>query len=165
MSTGNPVTRRRSVETIHRALPDMVIRPDIRWRLEAVWVVQELANRLGASHRLPGKSDRQWSGGRYALRMAATEGDHTPAHRRPCGKRGRAPASPSRRRPRLRYCRGAREFGMPAAATLAHQLGMGACRRPSPMVRGRAMGLHVAACMANLTLPGGTDGVGGRSHQ
>jgi hypothetical protein len=58
MSTGNPVTRRRSVEAIHRALPGMVIRPDIRWRLEEVWVEQELANRLGASHRLPGKSDR-----------------------------------------------------------------------------------------------------------
>ncbi|MBC8230468.1 hypothetical protein H8E77_13050 [bacterium] len=34
------------VEAIHRVLPDMLVRPDIRWRLEEVWVAQELAHRL-----------------------------------------------------------------------------------------------------------------------
>ena len=39
------------VEAIHKILPDMIVLPDIRWRLEEVWVAQELARRL-QNHRL-----------------------------------------------------------------------------------------------------------------
>lgn len=42
---------------------------------------------------------------------------------------------------------------MPAAATLAHQLGMGGMSQTVAYGPGVAMGLHGAACMANLTLP------------
>ena len=34
------------IEAIHRVVPEMAVRPDIRWRLEEVWVAQELARRL-----------------------------------------------------------------------------------------------------------------------
>ena len=51
--TGRDVTpedRLRHIENrvraIHEAAPGMGIRPDIRWRLEEVWVAQELAHRL-----------------------------------------------------------------------------------------------------------------------
>jgi L-alanine-DL-glutamate epimerase-like enolase superfamily enzyme len=39
------------VEAIHREVPEMAVRPDIRRRLEAVWAVAELAHRL-EGHRI-----------------------------------------------------------------------------------------------------------------
>ena len=39
------------VEAIHRKVPDMAVRPDIRRRLEEVWAAEELAHRL-EGHRM-----------------------------------------------------------------------------------------------------------------
>ena len=39
------------VEAIHRVLPEMDVRPDIRRRLEEVWAAEEVARRL-EGHRL-----------------------------------------------------------------------------------------------------------------
>ena len=76
------------VEAIHKVLPDMAVRPDIRWRLEEVWVAQELAHRL-QGHRMDSlespitKRAAGAFGGTFSEWRRLRQ-DHPPTGRRPC---------------------------------------------------------------------------------
>ena len=68
------------VEAIHRVLPEMVVRPDIRWRLEEVWVAQELARRL-RGHRIDSLESpiaKRTAGGTYSEWRRLRETIHLP---------------------------------------------------------------------------------------
>ena len=77
------------VEAIHRELPDMDVRPDIRRRLEEVWAAEEVARRL-EGHRLDclespiitgahGDSFSEWR--RLRQRIGCPVAEHTGAER------------------------------------------------------------------------------------
>ncbi len=137
------------VEAIHKVLPEMLIRPDIRWRLEEVWVAQELARRLDGHkmdclespiRRTPGNHD-EWRRLRYSIRLPIA--DHV--------------AGPDL--PGIAKAEGL-DYAIVGAGShletlqnshLAHNLGMGGWSQSVAYGPGAAMGLHVAACMPNLT--------------
>ena len=142
------------VEAIHRALPDMVVRPDIRWRLEEVWVAQELARRLQghAIDALESPIAKGASAGTFSewrrLRqtIALPVADHV------------YDAADLVRR----FQAEALDYAIVGAATatatlaqsqLAHSLGMGGWSQTVAYGPGAALGLHVAACMPNLSQP------------
>jgi L-alanine-DL-glutamate epimerase-like enolase superfamily enzyme len=141
------------VNAIHDLLPEMVVRPDLRWRLQEGWVARELAARL-SGHRidcLESPIAKQSAAGTYSewrrLRDAIDLpiADHIAAADLP-----RA------------FAAGALDYaivGAPGhlatvdASRLAHHLGMGGWSQTVAYGPGAAMGLHVAACMPNLSQP------------
>ena len=142
------------VEAIHRVLPDMVVRPDIRWRLEDVWVAQELVRRLQghALECLESPITKQAAAGTFSewrrLRqtIALPVADHV------------SDAADLIRR----FQAEALDYAIVGAATatatlaqsrLAHSLGMGGWSQTVAYGPGAALGLHVAACMPNLSQP------------
>ncbi len=144
----------RRVRAIHEAAPGMGIRPDIRWRLEEVWVAQELARRLDGlpmeSFESPiakgayGGSYSEWRRLRQTIQVPV--GDHTGN----CDDlllRVQAEA--------LDYA----IVGSPSHLVdiqnshFAHGLGLGGWSQCVQYGPGAAMGLHVAACMPHLTQP------------
>ena len=142
------------VEAIHRILPDMAIRPDIRWRLQEVWVAQELARRL-EGHRmdcLESPIERRASSGSFSewarLRQLISFpiADHI---------------SDAEELVRAFEAR-AMDYAIVGSYShlltlrhsyLAHELGMGGWGQTVSYGPGAAMGLHVPACMPNLTQP------------
>ena len=142
------------VEAIHRVLPDMIVRPDIRWRLEDVWVAQELVRRLQghALECLESPIAKQAAAGTFSewrrLRqtIALPVADHV------------SDAADLIRR----FQAEALDYAIVGAATatatlaqsrLAHSLGMGGWSQTVAYGPGAALGLHVAACMPNLSQP------------
>jgi L-alanine-DL-glutamate epimerase-like enolase superfamily enzyme len=142
------------VEAIHKSLPDMVVRPDIRWRLGEVWAVQELAKRLDG-HKLDclespiskeayGGSFSEWARLRQCISIPIA--DHVNG------------ASDLIRR----YTAQSLDYAIVGGTTvvetldrsrLAHDLGLGGWSQTVAYGPGAAMGLHLAACMPNLTQP------------
>jgi len=141
------------VEAIHEILPDMIVRPDIRWRLEEVWVAQELARRL-QNHRLDCLESpirKQSAAGTFSewRRLRQTINLPIADH---IGGTNLITAFQSQ----------ALDYAIIGSASyietinqsyLAHQLGMGGWSQTVAYGPGAAMGLHVAACMPNLTQP------------
>ena len=142
------------VEAIHRVAPDMVVRPDIRWRLEETWVAQELAKRLDGHliDCLESPIAKGAAAGTYSewrrLRqtIALPVGDHV-GDAEDLIRRFRAEA--------LDYAivGAAGHLETLHLSRLAHQLGMGGWSQCVAYGPGAAMGLHVAACMPNLSQP------------
>ncbi|MSS72272.1 MAG: hypothetical protein EXS64_12390 [Candidatus Latescibacteria bacterium] len=140
------------VEAIHRVLPDMLVRPDIRWRLEEVWVAQELARRLDGHlldslespiRRRTPASLPEWRRLRQTIRLPI--GDHVNGQDLIAAFQAEA----------LDYAIvGAETAGETLhQSRLAHQLGLGGWSQTVAYGPGAAMGLHVAACMPHLTRP------------
>ena len=136
------------VEAIHRAVPEMSVRPDIRWRLEEVWVAQELARRL-QGHRMDSLESpiaKGAAGGTYSEWRRLRRTIHLPIGDHVGGaddllRRFQAEA--------LDYA----IVGSLEDSRLAHQLGMGGWSQTVSYGPGAAMGLHQAACMPHLTQP------------
>ena len=142
------------VEAIHRVLPDMAVRPDIRRRLEEVWVVQELARRL-QGHKIDCLESPISAGataGTFAEWQRLRQTIHLPIgdHVQGCEDLLQ------------RFDAGALDYAIVGGAThteaihlsrLAHQLGMGGWSQTVSYGPAAAMGLHVAACMPHLTQP------------
>ncbi len=142
------------VEAVHRQCPEMIVRPDIRWRLEESWVAQELARRLQghALDCLESPIAKQAAAGTFSewrrLRqtIALPVADHV-YDAADLVRRFQAEA--------LDYA----IVGAPTATAtldqsrLAHSLGMGGWSQTVAYGPGAALGLHVAACMPNLSQP------------
>ncbi|NKB70439.1 MAG: hypothetical protein GKR89_25500 [Candidatus Latescibacteria bacterium] len=142
------------IEAIHRAVPDMAVRPDIRWRLQETWVAQELARRLQGhlveSLESPiakgahGGSYNEWRRLRQTIHLPI--GDHV-GDAADLLRRAQAEA--------LDYA----IVGSPShletlqRSHLAHDLGLGGWSQTVAYGPGAAMGLHVAACMPHLSQP------------
>jgi L-alanine-DL-glutamate epimerase-like enolase superfamily enzyme len=142
------------VEAIHAILPEMVVRPDIRWRLEEVWVAQELARRL-AGHALDclespiakaaaAGTFSEWRRLRESISLPIADHVYDAAD---LIRRFQAEA--------LDYAivGAATATETLAQAQLAHSLGMGGWSQTVAYGPGAALGLHVAACMPNLSQP------------
>lgn len=142
------------VEAIHKVVPDMPVRPDIRWRLEEVWIAQELARRLDGhlmeslespiSKRAAAGTFSEWR--RLRQTIALPIGDHTGGGD-DLIQRFQAEA--------LDYAivGGASYLETLDDSRLAHTLGMGGWSQTVAYGPGAAMGLQVAACMPHLTQP------------
>jgi galactonate dehydratase len=141
------------VEAIHNVVPEMVIRPDIRWRLEEVWVAQELARRL-QGHRLDcleSPIEKKAASGTFSewRRLRQTIpipiADHVSGDDLLAAFQAEA----------LDYAIVGGDTHIQAIhhSRLAHQLGLGGWGQTVAYGPGAAMGLHVAACMPNLTQP------------
>ena len=142
------------IEAIHRVLPEMAVRPDIRWRLEEVWVAQELARRLDGHcvESLESPIAKGAAAGTFSEWRRLREticlpiGDHV------------YDAADLVRR----FQAGALDYAIVGGATagvalaqsrLAAGLGMGGWSQTVSYGPGAAMGLHVAACMPHLSQP------------
>lgn len=141
------------VEAIHRVLPEMAVRPDIRWRLEEVWVAQELASRLQGhliesleSPIAKGRANSlaEWRRLRQTIPLPVADhvGGAEELVRRSQGE--------------------GLDYAIVGAASyletvhqsrLAHSLGLRGWSQTVSYGPGAAMGLHVAASMPNLTQP------------
>ena len=142
------------IEAIHKVLPDMAVRPDIRWRLEEVWVAQELARRLQGhrveslespiTKRAAGGTFSEWRRLRQTIHLPV--GDHV-SNSEDLIQRFQAEA--------LDYAivGGSTAFEAINQSRLAHELGMDGWSQTVAYGPGAAMGLHVAACMPHLTQP------------
>jgi L-alanine-DL-glutamate epimerase-like enolase superfamily enzyme len=130
----------------------MLVRPDIRWRLEEVWVAQELARRLDG-HRMDCLESPirrrapatlpEWRRMRQTLRLPV--GDHVSGQDLISAFQAEA----------LDYAIVGADSAFEALhhSRLAHQLGLGGWSQTVAYGPGAAMGLHVAACMPHLTRP------------
>ena len=144
------------VEAIHRVLPDMIVRPDIRRRLQEVWVAQELARRLDGHridclespirHGAAGGTFSEWRRLRETIRLPI--GDHVGVG----GGEGLIAVFQARA---LDYAIVGAESPLESVrqSHLAHQLGLGGWSATVAYGPGAAMGLHVAACMPHLSQP------------
>lgn len=142
------------VRAIHAAAPGMGIRPDIRWRLEEVWVVQELARRLQG---LPMES----------LESPIAKGAHGGSHSEWRRLRQTIPfpiADHVSGEEDLiaRFQAQALDYAIIGSGShltdiktsqFAHSLGFGGWSQCVQYGPGAAMGLHVACCMPNVTQP------------
>ena len=136
------------VEAIHRVVPDMVVRPDIRWRLEEVWVAQELARRLQGHlmDSLESPIAKGAAAGTYSEWRRLRETIHLPIGDHVGGSEDLI----------RRFQAGALDYAIVGGledSRLAHQLGMGGWSQTVSYGPGAAMGLHDAACMPHLTQP------------
>lgn len=140
------------VEAIHKVLPDMPVRPDIRWRLEEAWVARELARRLDGHlldclespirRRTPATLP-DWRRLRQTLRLPVA--DHVSGPDLIAVFQAEA----------LDYAIVGAETAQETLhlSRLAHQLGLGGWSQTVAYGPGAALGLHVAACMPHLTRP------------
>jgi len=140
------------VEAIHDVLPEMSVRPDIRWRLREVWVAQELACRL-EGHLIDSLESpiamataagtfSEWR--RFRQVIGIPIADHVSPYRPALARenlvnRFRAEA--------LDYAivGGSGYLDTLEQSHLAHSLGMGGWGQTVAYGPGAAMGLHVAA--------------------
>jgi L-alanine-DL-glutamate epimerase-like enolase superfamily enzyme len=142
------------VRAIHEAAPQMQIRPDIRWRLEEVWVAQELARRLEGlpmeslespiAKAVHGGTHSEWRRLRYSIGYPIADHVHDAED---LMRRAAAEA--------LDYAivGGTGHLDLLHLSRLAQQLGLGGWSQCVAYGPGAALGLHAAACMANLTQP------------
>ena len=136
------------VEAIHRVVPEMAVRPDIRWRLEEVWVAQELARRLQghAIESLESPIANGAAGGTFSEWRRLRQTIHLPIGDHVSGAEDLL----------LRFQAEALDYAIVESledSHLAHQLGMGGWSQTVSYGPGAAMGLHDAACMPHLTQP------------
>lgn len=142
------------VRAIHEAAPGMVVRPDIRWRLEEVWVAQELARRLDGlpveSFESPiakgafAGSYSEWRRLRQTIRVPVADHASEPAdllRRVQADALDYAIIGSDSHLADVQRSRFVADLGL---------RGWSQCVQYGP---GAAMGLHVAACMAHLTQP------------
>ena len=141
------------VEAIHAVLPDMIVRPDIRWRLAEVWAVQELAGRL-QGHKLDSLESPiarrktanypEWRRLRQTISFPVA--DHVS----------------SADNLLTAYQEQAIDYAIIGDASyidtvrqshLAHALNFGGWSQTVSYGPGAAMGIHVAACMPHITQP------------
>ena len=141
------------VEAIHRVLPDMVVRPDIRWRLEEVWVAQELARRLHGHKidclespigRRKTANYAEWRRLRHTIHLPI--GDHV-------GEPEQLLRVFNEQAVDYVIVGSHSYLDTVARSQLAHDLGLGGWSQTVSYGPGAAMGLHVAACMPHLTQP------------
>ena len=142
------------VEAIHRVLPDMMVRPDIRWRLKEVWVAQELARRLDG-HRidcLESPIERRASSGSFSEWTRLRQSISFPIADHITDTEELVRAFEARA---LDYAIVGTYSHLETLhqSHLAHQLGMGGWGQTVSYGPGAAMGLHVTACMPNLSQP------------
>lgn len=141
------------VEAIHRVLPEMVVRPDIRWRLQEVWVAQELARRLQGHaidclespiNRRTTANYAEWRRLRHTIHLPIA--DHTA---------GVDDLLTVFQEQAVDYAIVGSDSYIDTVhrSRLARDLGMGGWSQTVAYGPGAAMGLHVAACMPNLTQP------------
>ncbi len=142
------------VRAIHEAAPGMGIRPDIRWRLEEVWVAQELAHRLQGlpmeSFESPiakgahGGTHSEWR--RLRETIGVPIADHV---------RGEQDLIARFQAQALDYAiiGSGSHLADVQASRFAHSLGLGGWSQCVQYGPGAAMGVHVAACMPNVTQP------------
>lgn len=141
------------VKAIHALLPDMLVRPDIRWRLEEVWAVQELARQL-QGHKLDSlespiarrKTTNYPEWRRLRQTISIPVADHV------SGNDNLLTA----------YQEEAVDYAIIGDASyidtvrqshLAHALNFGGWSQTVSYGPGAAMGLHVAACMPHINRP------------
>lgn len=138
---------------IHEAVPGMGIRPDIRWRLEEVWVAQELSRRLEGlpmeslespiARSAHGGTHSEWRRLRYSIDHPVA--DHV-GGADDLIQRSRAEA--------LDYTiLGGSHLELLRLSEFSHRLGLGGWSQCVAYGPGAAMALHVAACMAHLSQP------------
>ncbi len=136
------------VEAIHRVLPDMVVRPDIRWRLQEVWVAQELARRL-QGHAIDSFES--------PITKAAAAGTYSEWRRLRQTIRLPIADHVNLSDQLIQLFRAeALDYAIVESledSRLAHHLGMGGWSQCVSYGPGAAMGLHDAACMPHLTQP------------
>jgi len=142
------------IEAIHKVLPDMVVRPDIRWRLRKVWVVQELARRL-RGHRidcLESPITKRAARGAFSEWRRLRQTIHLPIADHVYSSEDLVQRSQAEA---LDYTivSGKSHFETIHQSHLAQQLGLGGWSQTVAYGSRAAMGLHVAACMPNLTQP------------
>ncbi|MCZ6678139.1 MAG: hypothetical protein O7E52_12900, partial [Candidatus Poribacteria bacterium] len=126
---------------------------DIRWRLQEVWVAQELVRRLQGhsldclespiNKRAAAGTFSEWRRLRQTIPLPIA--DHIGGEALITAFQAQA----------LDYAivGGASHLETINQSRLAHQLGMGGWSQTVAYGPGAAMGLHVAACMPNLTQP------------
>ena len=141
------------VEAIHNATPEMIVRPDVRWRLREIRVAQELANRLEGYRIdcLESPIPRPSKGGSYSEMCRLREsiripiGDHLRGEDLIAVFQAQA----------LDYAILGAESPFEAVgwSRLAHQLGLGGWSQTVAYGPGVAISLHVAACMPHMTQP------------
>ncbi len=141
------------VEAIHSVLPDMIVRPDIRWRLEEVWVAQELARRL-QGHRIDSLESplsrrktanySEWRRLRNTIQLPI--GDHV-------SDPDQLLRSFKEQAVDYVIVGGHSYLESLEQSRLAHDLGFGGWSQTVSYGPGAAMGLHVASCMPHLTQP------------
>jgi len=140
------------VEAIHRVLPDMAVRPDIRWRLEQTWVAQELARRLEGHKidclespiaRRTTANYPEWR--RLRESIAIPIGDHVNAPDLLTVVREGA----------VDYAivKGVGALDTVRESYLAHELGLGGWTQTTAYGPAAALAIHVGACMPHLTQP------------
>ena len=140
------------VEAIHAVLPDMAVCPDIRWRLEEVWMAQELARRLqGHTMECLESPIARRTTANYAAWRRLRETIHIPI----ADHVSATDLVTVSREQALDYAitGGTGAFDAVYQSRLAHELGLGGWAQTTSYGPAAAMALHVAACMPHLTLP------------
>ena len=140
------------IEAIHAILPDMAVRPDIRWRLEEVWVAQELARRL-QGHKIDCLESpiARRTASNYAEWRRLRETIHLPIADHVSGPD--LVTAFQERAVDYAIVKGTGAYETVSVSRLAHELGIGGWSQTTAYGPSAAMTLHVAACMANLTQP------------
>ena len=141
------------VEAIHDILPDMIVRPDIRWRLDEVWVAQELARRL-QGHRIDSLESpikKRAAAGTYSEWRRLRQTIPFPIADHISGEDIITAFQAEAIDYAIIGCKSYIETIY--QSRLAHQLGIGGWSQTVSYGPGAAMGLHTAACMPNLTQP------------
>ena len=139
------------IEAIHKLVPDMLVRPDVRWRLRAVWAAQEVARRIRghAMDALESPINKRAFAGSWSEWRRLRESIHIPI----------ADHVPHDALVPVFEARGLDHAIVGAASHLevlrmshlAHELGLDGWSQTVAYGPGSAMGLHVAACMPHLT--------------
>jgi len=139
------------IEAIHKVVPDMLVRPDIRWRLRETWAAQEVARRLRGHpmDAIESPINKAAFAGSWSEWRRLRESIHLPiadhvGHQdlvRVFEARGldHAIVGHDSHLQTLRM------------SHLAHELGLDGWSQTVAYGPGCAMGLHVAACMPHLT--------------
>lgn len=140
------------IEAIHAVVPDMAVRPDVRGRLEEVWVAQEVARRL-QGHKMDclespiawrlSTNYGQWRRLRDTIHLPIA--DHVNAPDMVAVFKEQA----------VDYAivKGKSAYDTVFQSRFAHELGMPGWAQTAAYGPGSALTLHVAACMANLSRP------------
>ena len=139
------------IEAIHKVVPDMLVRPDIRWRLREVWAAQEVARRLRghAVDAMESPIDKAAFAGSWSEWRRLRESIHLPI----------ADHVPHQDLVPVFEARGLdhaivghdSHLQVLRMSHLAHELGLNGWSQTVAYGPGSAMGLHVAACMPHLT--------------
>jgi galactonate dehydratase len=139
------------IEAIHKLVPDMLVRPDIRWRLREVWAAQEVARRLRghAMDAIESPINKRAFAGSWSEWRRLRETIHLPIADH-VGHQDLVPVFEARG---LDHAIVGHDSHLQTLrmSHLAHELGLNGWSQTVAYGPGSAMGLHVAACMPHLT--------------